>query len=275
MSEYPSNVRVVGIRFQPTGKIYHFEADEKEDLQSGDFALVRTSRGLQLGEVAFVRFLREDEERGNLKPIQRRATSRDLAIRQHLQDKAEEAMDLAREIVDERNIPIKIADAEYTFDGRRLTIYYVSDKKDVNVREIHRRLRNEIPARVKLRRIGPRDHAKLFEGYGACGHRRCCARFITQFRPVPIKMAKTQGVSLNPSEITGMCGRLRCCLTYENDLYREAKKDLPRMKKLVKTPYGEGKVVDLMPLRGIVVVQIQDRRIEVAADEVQVINRHR
>jgi cell fate regulator YaaT (PSP1 superfamily) len=126
---------------------------------------------------------------------------------------------------------------------------------------------------VDLRRIGPRDYAKLLGGYGACGEPRCCSRFICEFSPVSIKMAKTQGVSLNPSDITGLCGRLRCCLLYEHEQYAEASKKMPRRKKRVQTPHGEGKVVDLLPLKGMVVVQIEDRRVEVPVDDVELISK--
>jgi len=125
---------------------------------------------------------------------------------------------------------------------------------------------------VDLRRIGPRDQAKLMGGYGACGELRCCSRFLSEFSPVSIKMAKTQGMSLNPSDITGMCGRLRCCLVYEHEQYAEACQMMPRRKKRVRTPYGEGKVVDLLPLKRMVVVQVEDRRLEVPVEEVELIS---
>jgi len=170
------------------------------------------------------------------------------------------------------DLPVKIVTAEYTFDGQRLTLLYASAEKKVNLAELQQRLQRRLSVRVDLRRIGPRDQAKLMGGYGACGELRCCSRFLSEFSPVSIKMAKTQGVSLNPSEITGMCGRLRCCLVYEHEQYVEACKVMPRRKKRVRTPYGEGKVVDLLPLRGVVVVQVEDRRLEVPVEEVEPIS---
>jgi cell fate regulator YaaT (PSP1 superfamily) len=166
-------------------------------------------------------------------------------------------------------LPLKIVTAEYTFDGKRLTLLYVSEEKDLELGRLARRLQKETDARIDLRRVGVRDQAKLLGGYGACGEPRCCSRFLSEFSPVSIKMAKMQGISLNPSEITGMCGRLRCCLIYEDEQYKEACKMMPRRKKRVRTPHGEGKVVDLLPLKGIVVVQIEDQRVEVPAEEIE------
>jgi cell fate regulator YaaT (PSP1 superfamily) len=267
-----SNLRtwIACVRFQPTGKIYHFDAGDCRDLRAGDFVLVETVRGQQLGEVVGIQPMLEGKK--DLKPVQRRATGRDLALRRQLQQKAEKALVVAREAVARLNLPVKIVTAEYDFDGQRLTLLYVSEERNVNLSRLQRRLQRDLDDRVNLRHIGPRDQAKLMAGYGACGEMRCCSRFLSDFTPISIKMAKTQGVSLNPSEITGMCGRLRCCLLYEQEQYREACKTLPRRKKRVRTPYGEGKVVDLLPLKGVVVVQVEDRRLEVPAEEVEQIS---
>ena len=170
-------------------------------------------------------------------------------------------------------LPVKVVIAEYTFDGQRLTLLYVCDEKKVDAGGLVQRMQNRLGVRVELRRIGPRDHAELMGGYGACGELRCCSRFLSEFNPVSIKMAKTQGVSLNPSDITGLCGRLRCCLVYEQEQYHEACQLMPRRKKRVQTPYGEGRVVDLLPLKGVVVVQVEDRRVEVPAEDVEPISK--
>ena len=263
---------VAGVRFQPTGKVYGFDATDCDDLRPGDFVLVETARGQQVGQVVSVQPLREGERRENLKPVQRRATGRDLAVRQRWQEKEDEALRVAREEAAQLGLPIKIAIAEYTFDGQRLTLLYVSDEKRCEPAKLAQRLQRSLDVRVDLRRIGPRDHAKLMGGYGACGELRCCSRFLAEFNPVSIKMAKIQGVSLNPSDITGMCGRLRCCLIYEQEQYKEACEIMPRRKKRVQTPFGEGKVIDLLPLKGVVVVQVEDRRVEVPAEDVELIS---
>jgi cell fate regulator YaaT (PSP1 superfamily) len=263
--------QVAGVRFQPTGKVYGFDASDCQDLQPGDFVLVETARGQQLGEVVSVQPLREGEDK-DLKPVQRRATGSDLALRRRWQREEAEALAAAREAAAQSGLPIKIVIAEYTFDGQRLTLLYVSDEKKLELGELLRRLQQQLAVRVDLRRIGPRDQAKLMGGYGACGELRCCSRFLSEFSPISIKMAKTQGMSLNPSDITGMCGRLRCCLVYEHEQYAEACQMMPRRKKRVRTPHGEGRVVDLLPLKRMVVVQIEDRRLEVPVEEVELIS---
>ncbi|TET53350.1 MAG: stage 0 sporulation protein [Anaerolineales bacterium] len=259
---------VAGVRFHATGKVYHFDATGQAELRDGDFVLVETARGLQLGEVLVVRAARDGEKVSELKPVRRRATGRDLALRQRWLDKGEEALQGARDIVKDLGLPLKIAAADYTYDGSRLTILYVSEAEP-DLDKLRQRLRRRVGGRVTLRRVGPRDHARLLCGYGACGEQRCCSRFLSEFRSVSMRMAKTQGVSLNPTEITGMCGRLRCCLVFEHELYAEASKSMPKLKKRVRTPHGEGKVVGRLPLKGVVVVQIDDRRVEVPAKDVE------
>lgn len=265
------NELIAGVRFQPTGKTYHFAVPDDEKLRSGDFALVETVRGKQLGEVVYVRPSREGENVSHLKLVQRRATGRDLALRQLWQEKEEKALSLAREEAANLNLPLKIIIAEYTLDGRQLTLLYGSEQNKLNLSKLHQRLQRELDTHVELLKIGPRDQAKLMGGYGACGGPRCCSHFLPDFRSISIRMAKKQGVSLHPSSITGMCNRLRCCLAYEHKQYVDALKSLPQRKSYVRTPQGEGKVVDLIPLRNAVVVRIDDRRIEVAAEEVELI----
>ncbi len=265
-------VWIADVRFQPTGKLYCFDASDQHDLQAGDFVLIETTRGQQLGEVVCIRPMAEGGKTEALKPIERRATGRDLALRQHWKVEEARVLSTANELVRRLHLSLKVILAEYTFDGQRLTLLYTSEEKKLNLGELVKELQHELSVRVDLRRVGPRDQAKLMGGYGACGELRCCSRFISDFRPVSIKMAKTQGVSLSPSEITGMCGRLRCCLLYEHEQYVEASRMMPRRKKRVRTPYGEGKVVDLLPLKGIVVVNVEDRRVEVPVEDVELIS---
>jgi cell fate regulator YaaT (PSP1 superfamily) len=264
-----TNTEAVGIRFHPMGKVYHFDASKHPDLCTGDYALVETARGQQLGEVVERRFLRKDEVGATLKPVKRRATGRDMALHQEWRSREEAVLETAREAALEMQLPLKVVTAEYTFDGERLTLLYVSEEKKLDLGELAKRVRQVASARVDMRRIGVRDQAKLMGGYGACGEVRCCSRFLSEFSPVSIKMAKTQGVSLNPSEITGMCGRLRCCLVYEDEVYAEACRKMPRRKKRVMTPHGEGRIVSLLPLKGTVVVQVEDRRFEVPIDDIE------
>lgn len=252
---------VVGIRFQKVGKIYHFDARNFSDLQAGDYAVVETSRGKQLGEV--VQLVEEPSRppHGSWKPITRKATPRDLVLRQLWQRKALEAMITCREKAANMNLEgIKIISAEYTFDGKRLSFMYSTETEErVDLKSLKKAMqRTYKQSRVEMRQIGPRDVAKIIGGMGACGmDSQCCSTFLTEFSPISIKMAKEQGISLTPSEITGMCGRLRCCLIYEYQQYVKARKQLPKRNKRVITPQGEGKVVDTYPLKDAVLVEVE------------------
>jgi cell fate regulator YaaT (PSP1 superfamily) len=253
---------IVGVRFQKVGKIYHFDAHHCQDLQPGDFAVVDTTRGRQLGEI--IHFVEDPQPppEGTWKPIQRKATPQDLVLRQSWQQKEIEAMINCRAKVSELRIPsVKIIAAEFSFDGSRLSLLYSSETGDkIDLRALRRGMQKLYPhSKVEMHQIGPRDVAKILGGMGACGlENRCCSMFLTDFSPISIKMAKDQGISLTPSEITGMCGRLRCCLVYEYEAYVEARKQLPKRGKRVITPQGEGKVVDVFPLKQAVLVNIEN-----------------
>lgn len=265
---------VVGVRFSKVGKIYHFLASNEMDIKVGDQVVVETSRGWQLGQVAQVLDHAEPPPEG-WKPIDRRATPRDLLLRQMWQMKEAEVVSTCKAKAIELKLSgIKIVMAEYSFDGSRLTILFsteTEEKYDLkSLRQDMQKLYG--PSQVEMRQIGPRDMAKVTCGMGACGlETRCCCLFLTEFSSISIRMAKEQGISLTPSEITGMCGRLRCCLIYEYDTYVDARAKLPKRNKRVVTPQGEGKVVDVIPLRGSVVVEIPEvGRREFSGDEVTI-----
>ncbi len=252
---------IVGIRFHRIGKIYHFDASGFPDLQPGDFVIVETRRGRQLGEVAQTFAEPPAPPRdGVWKPVERRATPRDLVLRQIWQKKELQVTIQCRDKARQMNLrDVKIVASEFSFDGALLTILYsTAAGEKVNLNALGKIMQRLHPhSSVEMRQIGPRDVAKILGGMGACGiESRCCSTFLTEFSPVSIKMAKAQGISLAPSEITGMCGRLRCCLVYEYEQYAEARKELPKRNKRVVTPLGEGKVVDLYPLKQSVVVRL-------------------
>jgi len=255
------NPHIIGIRFQKVGKIYHFDATKEPDLGVGDFVVVETSRGHQLGEVVQVLDEPNSKPNGKWKPIHHKATPRDLVLRQIWQRKEMEAVINCRSKTEELGIEgIKIVAAEFTFDGSRLSIMYSTDADTkVDIRDLQKALRRTYTrSRVELRQIGPRDVAKIIGGMGACGlETRCCTMFLTEFSPISIKMAKEQGISLTPSEITGICGRLRCCLIYEYEQYLKARREMPKRNKRVETPHGEGTIVDIYPLRETVVVLLE------------------
>jgi cell fate regulator YaaT (PSP1 superfamily) len=265
---------IVGIRFQKVGKIYHFNAQHCLEIQPGDFAVVETTRGRQLGQVIHIVEDPQPPPEGNWKPIQRKATPQDLVLRQTWQQKEIEAMINCRAKAAElRLTSVKIVAAEFSFDGTRLSFLYSSESGDkLDLRSLRRAMqRVYLQSKVEFHQIGPRDVAKLLGGMGACGlENRCCSMFLTEFSPISIKMAKDQGISLTPSEITGMCGRLRCCLVYEYEQYVEARKQLPKRGKRVQTPGGEGKVIDVYPLKQTILVSLESGgRNEYTKEEVQ------
>ena len=260
------NPFVVGIRFQKVGKIYHFDASNCQDILPGDFAVVETSRGRQLGQVIQILEEPQPPPDGAWKPIMRKATPRDLVLRQTWQQKEVEAMINCRAKASELKLGgIKIVAAEFSFDGARLSFLYSTESGDkIDLRSLRRSMQRTYPqTQVELHQIGPRDVAKILGGMGACGlENRCCSKFLTDFSPISIKMAKDQGISLTPSEITGMCGRLRCCLVYEYEQYVEARKQLPKRGKKVVTPLGVGKVNDVYPLKEAVMVYLEEKGIQ-------------
>lgn len=265
---------IVGIKFNPVGKVYHFDAAKLTDIKVGDYVIVSTSKGRELGEVVQILTSGDEGARGKHKPVERRATPRDLVMRRMWQRRELEAMIDCRAKAAELGLTtLKIVRAEYSYDGSRLTFLYNSEVEDVaDPQELYQEMRKAYSkARIDFRQVGPRDVAKILTGMGACGlAERCCSKFLTEFSPISIRMAKAQGISLNPSEITGMCGRLRCCLMYEYEQYVEARKKLPKIKKRVMTPKGEGKVIDLLPLKEAVVVQLEEgQRVEFYKHEIQ------
>ena len=277
----PTPRTIIGVRFMRVGKVYHFDATGYGPLKSGDRVIVETTRGRQLGEVVNrVDPAKTSPSEGGYKAIEGIATPRDLALLQMWKSKETEAMISCRERAHQLGLDqagVKVVRADYSYDGSRLT--FLLSGPDDGSRLETRSLKDDMQAmhphqQVALRQIGPRDVAKLLGGMGACGlETRCCSMFLTEFSPVSIKMAKEQGISLNPDEITGMCGRLRCCLVYEYEQYAAARKALPKRNKLVLTPKGQGRVVDVNPLKESVFVEImvddEPRTLEFMKHELQ------
>lgn len=251
---------IVGVRFSKVGKVYHFDASSISSVVTGDSVVVETARGWQLGEVAQVVDPKTQQVESDLKSVNRLATPRDLLLRKLWQVRELDVVETAKKRAAELRLNnIKIILAEYSFDGSRLAIMFSSESEDrVDLKSLRQDLQKMYtPAQVEIRQIGPRDVAKIIGGMGACGlEKRCCSAFLTDFSSISIRMAKEQGISLSPSEITGMCGRLRCCLIYEYDTYAEMRKGLPKRGKRIVTSAGEGKVIDVSPLQGIVRVDI-------------------
>ncbi len=253
----------VGVRFQEAGKIYHFSNLVAPDLNTGDFVIVDTSRGQEMGWVAVIGD-RGAGNTGGLKPLQRKATAQDLVLRERYRQMEKDSLKQARMLAVEYGVRFKLAKAEYAFDGSRLTFYYGSER-EVDLSRLQRELGRRLGARVEFRQIGPRDVAKMMGGSGACGLSvRCCSAFLTDFQPISIRMAKAQDLPLVPTEIAGMCGRLRCCLAYEYEFYKDARKGMPKLGKWVVGNEIAGKVVDRNIPRQVVTLQIENgSRVEV------------
>jgi len=248
--------QTVGVRFRPAGRVYLFDAAGLE-LAGGNQVVVETVRGQELGFV--VRGSREvpaEETRERLKPVLRLATPADLERGQSLRSQEKEALIQAREAARRLGVPMKVLTAEYTLDGK-LTFYFTAEER-VDFRELVKELAGRFHTRIDLRQIGPRDETKLLGGIGACGLPLCCARWLTDFAPVTIRMAKEQGLALNPPKISGVCGRLLCCLGYEMENYRALKRKLPAKGKKISTPMGLAKVIEANPLKEKVKVELEN-----------------
>lgn len=257
-----SHSNIIGVQFEPVGKNYFFDASRFPDLKPGDPVVVRTSRGLQLATTTQTNLDVKDLELNSFKTVERPASPVDLLQRQALAIKEAEIAERIRTYLLENEMAaVKVISVEYALDGDRL---FVALNNEPSVHYNLKRVQQDIQkmangVQLELRQIGPRDAAKIIGGMGACGlEMRCCTKFLTEFSSISIRMAKTQDISLTPSEITGMCGRLRCCLMYEYDQYVESIKSLPKRKKKVMTAMGEGRVVQILPLRQAVIVDIPE-----------------
>lgn len=253
---------VIGVRFKEVGKVYYFDPDG-QTLKKGDRVIVETARGIECGEVAMDnREVSEDEIVKPLKKLLRVATSEDLETVRKNKEKEKSAFDICEKKIQKHKLDMKLVDIEYTFDNSKILFYFTADGR-VDFRELVKDLAGVFHTRIELRQIGVRDESKMLGGLGVCGRPFCCGTFLGDFQPVSVKMAKEQGLSLNPTKISGTCGRLMCCLKYEQDSYEHLLRVTPKFGAIVDTPEGRGKVVDVNLLRGMLKIQL-DRRPEAA-----------
>ena len=247
---------IVGVRFHQAGKVYYFDAADNE-VEVGDYVVVETSRGQELGKVVIspkqVLFSDITEP---LKPVVRKAQAEDVEHAQQQQERSREALAKCQELIGKFNLPMKSISAQYNLDGNHLTVFFSAEKR-VDFRELVRELSHSLKTRVELRQVGVRDETKLVGGLGKCGFPLCCTTFLCDFAPVSIKMAKEQGIALNPMKTSGICGRLLCCLGYEYDQYRAMKEKLPGLGQEVSTPLGSAKVVGNNPLKEMVLIELE------------------
>ncbi|MCQ2461699.1 MAG: stage 0 sporulation family protein [Clostridia bacterium] len=246
---------VVGIRFKEVGKIYCFDP-KGQTLTPGQYVIVETARGVECGQVATGNeMVGEDKIVAPLKPIVRVATEEDLKKVAENKEKEKSAFKTCEEKIAKHGLEMKLTEVEYTFDGSKILFYFTADGR-VDFRELVKDLASVFKTRIELRQIGVRDEAKMLGGIGICGRPYCCNSYLGEFAPVSIKMAKEQGLSLNPTKISGACGRLMCCLKYEQDSYEHLAKITPKPGALVDTKDGKGVVTESNLISGVVKVRL-------------------
>lgn len=251
--------KVVAIKFKNGGKLYYFSPRPGETYERNMPVVVETARGLEYAWVAYPEKEVEDSEVVQpLKPVIRIATPRDREFYEACEAKKPQAMQICKEKIQKHGLDMKLIDCEYTFDGSKIVFYFTSAGR-VDFRELVKDLASAFHIRIELRQVGTRDETKYLGGIAPCGRVCCCAGNMPEFKKVSIKMAKTQGLSLNPGKISGLCGRLMCCLSYESDYYAEAYKKVPKVGSEVGTPEGKGTVVSVNMLKMLVKVKIDDR----------------
>ncbi len=250
-------VKVVGVRFKDTGKTYYFDPQDIP-VKKGDYVIVETSRGTECGFAASgIKEVTDEEVVTPLKPIKRVALDEDLKTLEENKAKERKAYEICAKKIEEHNLDMDLTEVEYTFDGSKIIFYFTADGR-VDFRELVKDLASEFHTRIELRQIGVRDEAKMLGGLGICGRPFCCSTFLNDFHSVSIKMAKEQGLSLSPGKISGTCGRLMCCLKYEQNSYEYLNKITPQKGAIVDCREGRGVVVDSAVLTGKLKVQLDN-----------------
>ena len=246
---------VIGVRFKEVGKIYYFDP-QNESFNIGDKVIVETSRGVECGMVAIANKTVDDDKIVHpLKTIIRAADENDLKKAAENKKKEKKAFAICRKKIEEHDLQMKLVDVEYTFDNNKILFYFTSDGR-VDFRGLVKELASIFRTRIELRQIGVRDESKMLGGLGICGRPLCCTSYLGDFQPVSIKMAKEQGLSLNPVKISGTCGRLMCCLKYEQEAYTELLKNIPKVGAIVETPNGTGTVLEANPISKVLKIKL-------------------
>lgn len=255
MEDTETMVKVTGVKFKKNGKMYYFDPGELE-LQQGDGVIVETARGMEFARVTMgLKDIRESDVMHPLKKVVRIADEDDLRRHEENESKKGHAMEVCREKIQKHHLDMKLIDVEFTFDNNKIIFYFTADGR-VDFRDLVKDLASVFKMRIELRQVGVRDEAKMLGGIGCCGRELCCASWLADFQPVSIKMTKTQNLSLNPTKISGVCGRLMCCLKYENSTYQELRKGMPDVNERVRVGDEIGKVIETNILRGTVKVRM-------------------
>ena len=263
-------LKIIGVRFKSVGKIYYFDPKDY-DVKMGDKVIVETARGVECGEVALVdREIDETRFTNPVKGIIRLATPNDMKTIE--KNRQKDAFKICEQKIAAHKLKMNLIDVECTFDNNKLLFYFTAESR-VDFRELVKDLAAVFRTRIELRQIGVRDEAKMLGGLGICGQPFCCSRFLGEFQPVSIKMAKEQGLSLNPTKISGTCGRLMCCLKYEQDSYEDLLKHTPKVGAIVRTGDGKGVVEEVNLLTGKLRVKMDknDNVVVVKKDDIEVI----
>jgi len=248
---------VVGVSFKKAGKIYYFSPNSL-DLKEGDSVIAETARGIEFGEIMIEPKEVPDEEIiPPLRKVVRKATDSDIRKEESNRSREKTAYSTCQHKIQSHNLPMKLIDAEYCFDGSQVTFYFSADSR-ADFRELVKDLASSLRTKVQLHQVGVRDEAKLFGGMVPCGRALFCSSFLSDFEPVSMKMAKEQSLFLNPLKFSGICGKLMCCLKYEYPMYREVKLNLPGVNAIVTTPKGQGKVVETNVMKRTVAVEFED-----------------
>ena len=265
-------IKIVGVRFKNAGKIYYFDPVDFEIEKDID-VVVETARGLEFGRIVVgPKEIEEEKLISPLKPIIRIATEEDKAIYRENKEKAKETFEICQQKIKEHGLTMFLIDCEYTFDRNKLIFYFTAEGR-IDFRELVKDLASIFKTRIELRQIGVRDEAKSIGGLGTCGRKLCCSSWLGDFQPVSIKMAKDQSLSLNPTKISGICGRLFCCLKYEHDVYVEAIEKMPVVGSIVKVDNQKGKVIEINPLLEQMKIEFNDKTIKTCLrEEVKVLH---
>jgi cell fate regulator YaaT (PSP1 superfamily) len=258
-------IKVVGIRFKKAGKVYYFSPDALK-IHKGDYVVVETARGIEFGEcVIGIKDIEESDIIAPLKSVLRIADNKDILKHKENKSREEEALNICLKKIEEHGLQMKLIDVEYTFDNNKVIFYFTADGR-VDFRELVKDLATIFKTRIELRQIGVRDEAKMIGGLGPCGRSMCCSSFLGDFASVSIKMAKEQNLSLNPTKISGICGRLMCCLNYEQSTYESIRRYLPKVGSVVETEEGRGEVISNSTVKESIRVKLRIGDEEVLKD---------
>ncbi|HAP66507.1 MAG TPA: stage 0 sporulation protein [Nitrospinae bacterium] len=252
-----SSIFVIGVRFKSSGKIYDFKANDFS-IRVGDSCIIETDKGIELGIVSIARRkILQGLVKRPLKNVVRKATQEDINQVEKNEVLGREAFDLCQSKIREKEMQMKLVNVDFSFDAQKAVFYYTSEER-VDFRELVKDLAYHFKIKIEMRQIGLRDEAKMIGGCGPCGRNLCCASFLKEFEPVSIKMAKDQNLALNPVKISGVCGRLMCCLVYEHETYKNLKRTCPKLGAILDTPDGKGRVVKINLLQEMAIVELED-----------------